>query len=253
MSARSLEGRVALVTGATRGIGRAIALELAAEGAIVAAAGRRQTDVDRIVQELREVEPRALGLLADLSESEEIEAVVRGCLETLGSLDVLVNNAGVSTERGLDTESVQGWNETIAVNLTAPFLLARAARAALRASGGCIVNVGSALGLVAARNATAYSAAKAGLHHLTRQLALELAQDGVRVNCVAPGYIATAMYEHGHDPAEKERIASLHPLGRVGLPEEVANCVAFLASDAASFLTGVCLPVDGGLTVQAGI
>src|SRR2546430_10993194 len=199
------------------------------------------------------LEPCALCLLVALPVPVEIEAAVRGCLETLGSLDVLVNNAGISTERGLDSENLQGWNETIAVNLTAPFLLARAARAALRASGGCIVNVGSALGLVAARNATAYSAAKAGLHHLTRQLALELAQDGVRVNCVAPGYIATAMYEQGHDPAEKERIASLHPLGRVGLAEEVANCVSFLASDDASSLTGVCLPVSVRLTVQAGI
>jgi NAD(P)-dependent dehydrogenase (short-subunit alcohol dehydrogenase family) len=248
-----LEGRVALVTGATRGIGRAIAHELAAGGAVVVVAGRSEADVDRVVAELKERGHRAHGVLLDVAERTQIDAAVADCVRELGRLDVVVNNAGVSTERGLETETPDGWDETVAVNLTAPFLLARAARAPLRRSAGCIVNVGSALGLAAVRDATAYGATKAGLHHLTRQLALELAPDGVRVNCVAPGYIATEMYELGHDPAGKERIARLHPLGRVGRPEEVARCVAFLASDAAGFVTGTCLPVDGGLTVQIGI
>jgi NAD(P)-dependent dehydrogenase (short-subunit alcohol dehydrogenase family) len=250
---RGLEGRVALVTGATRGIGRAIAHELAACGAVVVVAGRRQAHVDRVVAELKERGHRSHGALLDVGERRQIEAAVEACVQELGALDVVVNNAGVSTERGLETETPDGWDETVAVNLTAPFLLARAARAPLRRSEGCIVNVGSALGLAAVRDATAYGATKAGLHHLTRQLALELAPDGVRVNCVAPGYIATEMYELGHDPARKERIAGLHPLGRVGRPEEVARCVAFLASDDAAFVTGACLPVDGGLTVQIGI
>jgi NAD(P)-dependent dehydrogenase (short-subunit alcohol dehydrogenase family) len=245
--------RVALVTGATRGIGRAIALELAGRGYAVAAAGRDEERVDAVVGDLAGGGARAAGFVADLADRSQTESLVERCLARLGRLDVLVNNAGISNERGIDGETVEGWEETLAVNLTAPFLLARSAREPLRSSRGTIVNVGSALGVAAVRNSTAYAAAKAGLHQLTRQLALEFAPDGVRVNCVAPGYIATEMYERAHDEAERRRIESAHLLGRAGSPAEVASCVAFLASDAAAFVTGACLSVDGGLTVQIGL
>jgi NAD(P)-dependent dehydrogenase (short-subunit alcohol dehydrogenase family) len=245
--------RVALVTGATRGIGRAIALELAAQGYAVAAAGRDEQRVDAVVGELAAGGADAAGFAADLADRMQSESLVDKCVARFGRLDVLVNNAGISNERGIDGETVEGWEETLAVNLTAPFLLARSAREPLRSSRGTIVNVGSALGVAAVRNSTAYAAAKAGLHQLTRQLALEFAPDGVRVNCVAPGYIATEMYERSHDEAERRQIESAHLLGRVGTPAEVASCVAFLASDAAAFVTGACLSVDGGLTVQIGL
>jgi NAD(P)-dependent dehydrogenase (short-subunit alcohol dehydrogenase family) len=245
--------RVALVTGATRGIGRAIALELAAQGCSVAAGGRDERALDALTGELVAGGADATGFVTDLADRAQAESLVDRCLARFGRLDVLVNNAGISNERGIDGETVEGWEETLAVNLTAPFLLARSAREPLRSSRGTIVNIGSALGIAAVRDSTAYAAAKAGLHHLTRQLALELAPDGVRVNCVAPGYIATEMYERSHDEAERRQIESAHLLGRAGSPAEVASCVAFLASDAAAFVTGVCLPVDGGLTVQIGL
>lgn len=253
MTARPLTGRVALVTGPSRGIGRAIALDLARNGATVAAVGRPSAALDHVIEEIRSLGVQSVPVAADLTERHGANAVVDKVVDALGAVHIVVNNAGVGTGLGLADETREGWDMTLEVNLTAPFLVARSAATPLRETRGCIVNVGSALGIVAARNATAYCAAKSGLHHLTRQLALELAPDGVRVNCVAPGYIRTDMFEESHPESEKARIGALHPLGRVGLPDEVAHCVTFLASDAASFVTGACLAVDGGLTVQVGI
>jgi NAD(P)-dependent dehydrogenase (short-subunit alcohol dehydrogenase family) len=190
----------------------------------------------------------------DLRREDEIVGLIEDVVHELGGLDVLVNNAGVSRLQGADTESREGWDEVMTTNLTAPFLLVRHAAKHLRASGaGSVVHVGSVLGLVAMRGATAYCAAKAALQHLTRQQALDLAASNVRVNCVAPGFIRTEMFEGNHPPERKKRIEQLHPLGRVGEPDEVARAVTFLASDAASFITGACLTVDGGLTSQFGL
>jgi 3-oxoacyl-[acyl-carrier protein] reductase len=249
-----LGGRVALVTGASRGIGRAIAVDLAENGATVAASGR---DRERTAETVRLIEAAGGGadaFVADLRSTDQTEALIGSVVDRFGRLDILVNNAGISRTAGGLSETLQGWNEVLATNLTAPFLLARRAAERLASCGhGAIVNVGSVMGLVAMHDLTAYAAAKGGLHHMTRQLALDLAPIGVRVNCVAPGFVRTALFETSHTEERKAHIARLHALGRIGAPEEVAHAVTYLASDRASFVTGACLVVDGGLTAQAGV
>ena len=206
-----------------------------------------------MVEQLRDQGAEAHAFVADLSVKNEIERLVESVVSQLGRIDVVVNNAGVSRDAGADTETADGWSSVLAINLSAPFLLISNAIDALKLTEGCIVNVGSSLGILAAPNATAYCAAKGGLHHMTRQIALDLAPYGVRVNCVAPGFVASEMYEKGHPPERRKRIAALHPLNRVGTVDEVARAVGFLASDSASFITGACLAVDGGLTLQFGL
>jgi 3-oxoacyl-[acyl-carrier protein] reductase len=254
MSTAGLRERVALVTGASRGIGRAIALDLARHDTVVAAASRDVPATQSTLESIVAEGGKASLFEADLREEHRIVDLIEQVVSELGRLDVLVNNAGVSRLEGASTESLEGWNDLIATNLTAPFLLVRHSVKHLKRSGsGAVVNVGSVLGVVAMQNVSAYCAAKAALHHLTRQQALDLARWNVRVNCVAPGFIRTEMYEDSHPPERKERIARLHALGRVGTPEEVAQAVTFLVSDAASFITGSCLLVDGGLTAQFGL
>jgi NAD(P)-dependent dehydrogenase (short-subunit alcohol dehydrogenase family) len=249
-----LGGRIALVTGASRGIGRAIAVDLARNGATVAACSRDREGTDETVGLIEAAGGAAAAFVVDLRSPDQTEALVGSVVERFGQLDILVNNAGISRTAGGLSETLEGWSEVLATNLTAPFLLARRTADHLAASGhGAIVNVGSVMGLVAMRDLTAYAAAKAGLHHMTRQLALDLAPVGVRVNCVAPGFVRTALFEASHTEARKAHIARLHALGRVGAPEEVAHAVTYLASDRASFVTGACLVVDGGLTAQVGV
>jgi NAD(P)-dependent dehydrogenase (short-subunit alcohol dehydrogenase family) len=248
-----LAGRVALVTGASGGIGRACAVDLALSGADVALVSR---DVDSTLQTARGVETagrRSVVLECDVRHEDQIRAAVEGALEAFGRLDAVVNNAGVGRGVGTAEEDAEGWQDVLATNLTAPFLFVRHAVEALeRSPGGAVVNIGSVLGVVAQRAATAYCASKAGLHQLTRQMAMDLAPRGIRVNCVAPGYIRTELFRRSNSPARQERLGEVHALGRVGEPEEVARAVTFLSSDAASFITGACLMVDGGLTVQYG-
>ncbi|MBM3678635.1 MAG: glucose 1-dehydrogenase [Actinobacteria bacterium] len=248
-----LHGKVALVTGASRGIGKAICLDLAAHGAAVACVSRDGDRAEETAAACRDAGTQALAVVADIREAAARRETVARCEADLGGLDVLVNNAGIVAGGGADAESDEDWADVIATNLTAPFMLTRDAVPLLRRSGrGAVVHIGSILGEVTAHGVTSYCAAKGGLHHLTKQQANDLARHGIRVNLVAPGYIRTDMFEGGHTEERKAHIAKLHPLGRVGDAAEVAACVTFLVSDRASFVTGACLAADGGLLTQYG-
>ncbi|MFJ3928573.1 SDR family NAD(P)-dependent oxidoreductase [Streptomyces sp. NPDC090022] len=242
--------RIVAVTGAGTGIGRATARAFAAEGAHVIAVGRRAEPLAETAAGHDRITP----LIADITAAGGPELIVRTALETYGRLDVLVNNAGVVHSGAFGSLGPEPIASQIATNLTAPILLAQAALPSLTASGGVIVNVSTSVGQRAWPGSSVYAATKTALETLTRSWAVELAPHGVRVVAVAPGAIDTPIGEHqGLTP---ERMAAVRewqvahtPLGRIGRPEEVAWAITQLAAPAASFVTGVVLPVDGGAVV----
>ena len=247
----TLEGRVALVTGAARGIGRAVALALAHAGADVAL-GLRDVDADQgLADEITALGRRALPLQMDVGSLEQIRTAVAAADAELGHIDVLVNNAGASPENPAEDVREEDFDLTVAVNLKGTFFVSQAVgRLMIQRGFGRIVNIGSQAGLVALPTESVYCMTKAAISHLTRCLAVEWGRHGVTVNCVAPTFIETP----GTEPAlaapafraeVTERIAALH---RIGTPMEVAGAVVFLASPAASLITGVTLPIDGGWT-----
>jgi 3-oxoacyl-[acyl-carrier protein] reductase len=249
-----LRGRVAVVTGASRGIGRAVALDLARHGASVVCGARDAERLAATWDAIVERGGRAVALSVDVRDDESVEGFAADSVDAFGRVDILVNNAGVAYVEDFDVASLRTWNDVLTTNLTGAFLTIKHLLEPLSASPfAAIVNVGSVNGIAAMKRLSAYCAAKAALHHLTRQLALELADRGIRVNCVAPGFIATDMFEASHSEARQQTIRRLHAMRRVGAPEEVAYGVSFLVSDLASFITGSVLSIDGGLSTHFGL
>ena len=243
-----LDGRIALITGASRGIGRATALELASAGAAIGVNYRSDAaGADSVVAEIEAAGGRALALAADVADPEQAAALVARCEDELGEIDALVCNAGITRDNLMARISPQDFNDVIATNLGGAFHVCQAAgRRMLRRRRGAIVTMSSIVGIHGNAGQTNYAASKAGLIGLTKSLAKEIGSRGVRVNCIAPGYIATELTDVLPASAREALLAST-PLGRLGEPEDIARCVRFLVSDAAGFVTGAVLSVDGGL------
>lgn len=256
-----LRDKVAVVTGSARGIGRAVALRFAAEGAgAVVVLDVLREEGQRVVRMVEQAgpgkTPRGLFVEADVRRPEQVEAAARRVEAELGRCDVLVNNAGISGRRIGDGPvhrcTVEAWERVIAVNLTGVFLCSKFFVPLMMRGGGSVVHVASDEGLVGGAPPTdthAYSASKGGVVALTKAMAVSLAPHRIRVNAVAPGWVATPMTDDLlADPQEAARVAAACPMGRVATPEEIAAAVLFLASDDASFVTGTVLPVEGGST-----
>lgn len=242
--------RSALVTGASRGIGRAIAAVLAREGwAVCVNYLEHRNAAEELVRELRAQGRAALSFQADVADREEVDACVRAASEELGPVELLVNNAGISHQGLFQDLDDQTWDRLLAVNLTGSRNAVQAVLPhMLSEKRGCIVNISSIWGLRGGSCETAYAVTKAGIVGLTRSLALELAPSGIRVNCVAPGCVETDMVRCLGEET-RAQLAEETPLGRLGRPEEIAEAVAFLASEKAGFITGQVLTADGGFIV----
>jgi len=253
--ADALEGRVAIVTGSSSGIGEAIALELAAAGAAVVVNSRSRERASRVAGVIESRGGRAIAVGADVCDSGQVGSLVSVALDELGGLDILVNNAGAGFIAPSDELAEDDWRRVIEVDLTAPFLCAQAAaRQMLSAGRGVIVNIGSVFAHTAIPGRAAYAAAKHGLIGLTKVLGVEWARRGVRCLAVSPGYVATELVREnmrrgGFDERDIERRT---PLGRLATPDEVAKVVAFLVSDAASYMTAGHILVDGGWVSYGG-
>jgi NAD(P)-dependent dehydrogenase (short-subunit alcohol dehydrogenase family) len=249
----ALDDRVAVVTGASRGIGRAVALGLSDAGAVTVLVGRDGDALAAVAAEIESAGGQALPIPADVGIEHEVDAMAAAVVDRFGRIDILVNGAGISpVYRRAEAIDDAAWSDIIDTNLTGTFHVCRTVgRVMLRQRSGAIVNIGSIGGSVGLPRLAAYSASKGGVSALTRVLALEWAASGIRVNAVAPAFIATDLTQGLIDNAELNRsIIDQTPLGRIGRAEEVVGPVLFLASDAASYITGHTLLVDGGWTAR---
>jgi len=251
---RSIAGRIAVVTGAASGMGRATSLLFADEGAVVAVVDRDRAGAERVALEITAAGARAEAWEVDVADAGAITAFAADVTSRLGGVDILVNNAGVSLPVRIDDDAwEQAWTATMAVNLTAYARLIRALLPPLRAAdGGRVVNIASTEGLGATPTLSPYTTSKHGVIGLTRSMAVELGRDGITVNCVCPGPIETAMTAPIPAADKAEFARRRVPLRRYGRPEEVAHATLSLVLPAASFINGAVLVVDGGLTAKAG-
>ena len=245
-----LEGKTAIVTGSRRGIGRAIALALAKEGANVTVSDVNQEDCQKVVSEIEKMGRKGLAVQCDVTSTPEVEALVKKTVEKFGRLDILVNNAGIISYKPFLELTDEDWDRTLGVNLKGQFLCARAAaREMIKNKWGRIVNIASissggcgiAFPLIAH-----YTASKGGVMALTEALALELTAKGINVNAICPGAVDTDMTKGAKESGQLEPLLLRIPKGRLGKPEEIANLAVFLASEEASYITGAAIVVDGG-------
>lgn len=257
MSQRRFEGKTVIVTGGASGIGKATAERFLEEGARVAIIDLSEASCEAASSDLRQKGHDPVFINGDVSSHEDVKRMVSEVVGRLGGVDVLFNNAGILVEGTVEQVSEAAWDRIMAINVKGVFLMCKeVVPLMLGQGGGTIVNNASCSGLVGDRNAIAYNTSKGAVVLMTKCLALDYAQKGIRVNCVCPGEIDTPMFmqeaKARNIPVEEYRkeICGYHPIGRLGVPREVANAVLFLASDDASFITGTAFSVDGGYTCQ---
>ena len=244
-----LSEKVALVTGASRGIGCSIAKTLAQNGAHVVCVSRNVSDVQSVADEITAAGGAATAVACDISDSDNVTKLVKETVVTHNHLDILVNNAGVTRDNLLMRMSEDDWNTVLNINLKAAFIAIKAAaRTMIKQRKGRIINISSVVGLMGNAGQVNYAASKAGLIGLTKSTARELAPRGITANCIAPGYVATDMTNELGDEVQESLNVKI-PLGRIGQVEDIAYAVAFLASDEAEYITGQTLAVDGGIVM----
>ena len=249
-----LEGRVSIITGSASGIGRASAKEFAKEGALVVVADINLAGAQETVKQIESAGGVALAVKTDVSDPESVEDLVQQTLRSFGRINVLFNNAAIQVNKTVEDTTVEEWNREISVNLGGVFLCSKFSLPHLRKTKGCIVNMASVNGFFVEPQCAGYCATKGGIIALTKAMAIDHGKEGIRVNCICPGYIdaglAWGYFEVQPNPAEARKAAGkLHALWRIGQPEEVARVAVFLASEDASFMTGSTVEVSGGIGV----